>query len=237
MNAIVETDSEVLPAEAAQLGSTRSVHFLAVLTLLLGLLSPLALLRTLFWFVPFVAVILGAVALRLITLDPTKCGRRLALGGMLLALLFGTWAPTRYYTRQQWITDQARVFGDAWMKLVQERKFREAHQLHGRYGDRAKQGESLDDYYQTNKNAFENYLMLYGAGPLLKIVDSTGPIQVEYAGVDLVERHMAAAQVVLRYRVTIEQKGKPEQIPLRLLLRRQRERGTQDHHWYVEGVR
>ena len=61
-----------MPAEAAQLVEARSPHFLAVLTLVLGLLSFLALFHPSLVIVPLVALAFGVSALWSLAANPEK---------------------------------------------------------------------------------------------------------------------------------------------------------------------
>jgi hypothetical protein len=234
MNAI---EVEPAAAEAAELPHRRSLQPLAGLAFAFGLLSALALVRTMFWFIPLVGVILGAVSLRLLVKAPEQCGRRLALLGMALAMLFGTWGCTRYYTRQQWLCAQARTYADAFVKLLEEKKFQEAHQLHGRGGQRPGKNVSLGEFYRTDKQARTNFNVFYGAGPLEAIYESVEPIKGEFVEIDSLETQLRTDQVVLRYHVSYDQQRRPRELMMRVLIRRTPDSDTGDYSWYVEGVR
>ena len=179
MNAI-EYD-ETPAGEAAELGEYRSLQSLAVLTLVLGILSCLALFRTMFWIVPLVTLILGVIALRLLAANPEKIGRKAAIWGMALALLFGAWAPSRYFSRQWWLAGQARTYADAWMELVQQKKLKEAHQLHGRQetSERAR-GSRWTSTIGTISTRRPNYDAFFAAEPLKTFSELTGAVQVEF---------------------------------------------------------
>src|SRR5688500_10904316 len=83
------------------LASYQGVSIMAVLALLLGVASALALVHPFLWVVPPVAVVLSILAIRAIDApDSNLTGRRLAIAGLALALLFGLWAPSRVLTRQ-----------------------------------------------------------------------------------------------------------------------------------------
>lgn len=232
----IEAD-EIRAEDTAEPSTGRSLQTLAVVTLVLGLLSPLALVRTLFWVIPLVAVILGVISLRSLATHPEKCGRKVAICGMLLALLFGAWGPSRYYTRHKWLFDEARDYADAWMYLIQQRKFYEAHQLHGTRGQRAAEDVSLEEHYRSDKEGQRNYYMFFGAGPLEAIAQSAGPIEAHFEQLESQETNKGIDQVVLRYRVSIEDRGRRREIPLRVILRRAPDGETDDHQWYVEGTR
>ncbi len=222
---------------AAELSAGYSVQGLSVVTLALGLASPLALGRTIFWAIPLVTVVLGIVSLRSLATHPEKCGRTVAVCGILLALFFGTWAPARYITRYNWLTGQAREYADAWVSLLQQRKFREAHQLHGTRGQRAAEGTPLEEFYHNDKQGMRDYAMFFSAAPLESIVASTEPIEARFDQVELVETARKIDQIVLRYSLTIKESGRSREIPLRVIMRRVPDGETNDHQWFVEGAR
>ena len=60
---------------------------------------------------------------------------------MALALLFGTWAPARYLSRQHWLVGIARTYADTWVELVRQKNLQEAHQQHVPASQRALEGE------------------------------------------------------------------------------------------------
>jgi hypothetical protein len=232
MNAIEHDD---IPA--AELYEYRSPQPLAVLALVLGILSFLAVFRTLFWIVPLVAVILGATALWLLSADPEKIGRKAAICGMALALFFGAWGPSRYFSRQWWLSGQARVCADAWLELVQQKKLREAHQLHISQAQRAGERVTLDEFYRTNTYARSDYNTFFGSEPLKSFSELAGRAQIAFEQTDGYETDVNADIVTVRYRVTVDQDGRENSLPIHLVMRREPLPGTADFQWLVESVR
>jgi hypothetical protein len=234
MNAI---EHDERPAgEAAELGTYRSLQSLAVLTLVLGVLSCLALFSRLFWIVPLVTLILGVAALRLLAANPEKIGRKAAIWGMALALLFGAWAPSRQLSRQWWLAGQARTYADAWMELVRQKKLREAHQLHGGVGQRVGEGVSLDEYYRKDRYAQLNYDAFFVAEPLKTFSELTGAVQVEFERIEGSESSLGSDSVTVRYRVTYDRDGQQQVLPIRVILKRKLDDRTGDYQWFVESV-
>ena len=214
----------------------RSLQSLAVLTLVLGILSCLALFQTMFWIVPLATLILGVTALRLLSADPEKIGRQAAIWGMALALLFGAWAPSRYFSRQWWLAGQARAYADAWMELVQQKKLKEAHQLHGDRDRRADEGVTLDEYYRNDSSAQSNYDAFFAAEPLKTFSELTGAVQVEFERTEGYESSLGSDNVAVRYRVTYDRNGRQRVLPIRVILKRKLAGRTGDHQWFVEAV-
>lgn len=231
MNAIEHHD---MPA--AELTEYRSPQPLAVLALALGLLSFLAVFRPLFWIVPLLAFIFGMIGLWLLAGDPQKVGRKAAICGMALALLFGAWGPSRYLSRQWWLSHQARVYADTWLELIRQEKFREAHQLHGRQVERAGEGVTLDEFYRADKYAQSNYHLFFESEPLKSLSELAKSAQIMFERTEDYETEVDFDRVTLRYRVTANQDERKSSLPIRLVLRREPILETADSQWFVESV-
>jgi len=105
-----------LDAEVAQY---RPFCGLAVVAAAIGVLSALALLAPLFWFLPVLGVVLSAAALhRIAAADPVPVGRTAALAGLGLSLLFAVSAPTDFYYYRWHLRDEASRFGLLWLDLL-----------------------------------------------------------------------------------------------------------------------
>ena len=87
----------------------RQLSRLAVLSIPLGLLSAVSLISPLLWFVPMVAVAFALGGLWQISRSNESSGRHLALTGLGLAILFGTWGMTWTVSHRMVITRQARA--------------------------------------------------------------------------------------------------------------------------------
>ena len=108
----------------------RAISTSGVLSLGLGVLSFTALIFPLFWIFPVLGFLLALLSLRRIgKSDSHLTGRRVAVAGLLLSLLFGSMATTRYSMRQFIINNQAEDFATLWFTLFQEGSLLKAHQL------------------------------------------------------------------------------------------------------------
>ncbi len=129
----------------------RSLSGLAVLALLLGILSVVALAHPGAWIVPLPAIVCSLWALRRIQRQPEEfVGRKAALIGLTLALVFGTWAPSRYYCDRWILNRQAREFIEQWFQYVFQGELEVAHQATLDYYLRQPEGTLLDEYYQNS---------------------------------------------------------------------------------------
>lgn len=135
-------------AEQGDLTRYRTVSHAAVASLVLGLLSILALLQPLLWFLPAAAAIASIVALRSISANETALiGRKAALAGLALALLVSAWGVSYAASRRIILYNQARRYTDRWFELVQAGKLYQAHQLTLTLGERQAEGVSLEHLY------------------------------------------------------------------------------------------
>jgi hypothetical protein len=137
--------TDVLPAY-------RALSALAAISLLLGLLSFLALAHPAAWFIPSLAIGLGLVALRRIRRRPEALmGAGLAMVGVTLALFFLCWAPTSYFADRWLIQRQARQFCEQWLSAVLAGETGTAYQATLPVRTRQPVGTALDEYYELHE--------------------------------------------------------------------------------------
>jgi hypothetical protein len=207
---------------------------LAIVTLVLGLLSFVALFKTTLWIFPFVTIVLGGVSVFSLARNPEKIGRKAALLGIVLAVFFGSWAASRYFSRQQWLCGQARQNADAWLELIQENKLHEAHQLHLHPHER-------DDYVgkrasSTEEQPESDYDSFYGSSPLREFVKVAPEATVEFVRVeDYVPNGITGLTdtFVLRYVARYEEAGQPQELALRIVMRRNEQSAAGDCAWVI----
>lgn len=133
--------------ENDQVEGYRRLSRLAVWSIPLGLLSSLSLVSPLLWFLPVVAVAFALGGLWQIARSNDMTGRRLALTGMGLAILFGTWGMTWTISRQMVINRQSREHASEWLALMQQGEYMKAHQLGRNFFERLPSGSSLEEHY------------------------------------------------------------------------------------------
>ena len=166
-------------AEQEQLQSYRVICLTAVAAFVLGLLCPVSFIHYLLWGVPLCTLMLSALALRQINQRKGELsGATLAWIALMLALLFGTWAPTQHFTRQALLKTQAEAFADQWLSLLQEHQLELAHQLHKAPHQRKHQGAPLISLYEENELLREDKKAFYEKEPLKSL--STTPFQFSF---------------------------------------------------------
>jgi hypothetical protein len=129
----------------------RPISKLAVAALICGLLSALAIVDLYFLIVALAGVLLGALALGRIRRNASALiGRKAALCGLLLSILFGAagwsdWAAYRWMIRRE-----ARQFADLWFGFLAKNEPEKAFQLTIDPKYRWPLDETLADYYRAS---------------------------------------------------------------------------------------
>jgi hypothetical protein len=216
----------------------RPMSLLAFLTLALGLVSGIALAHPIAWFAPAITLVIGVYSLRRIS-EPRAnlAGRRLAMLGILLAVLFGAWAPSRYYTRQRHFFEAARQFADSWLALVREGKLQEAHQLTLMHHRRQATTAGLPRFYRENEQE-RQALANYFRKPLIKSLVELGT-KAEFvyrAGHAISPPEDGRQLVVLDYEARWQDESGPRTLPFLLSLERQDLPDSNMNIWRIEGA-
>lgn len=122
-------DHEHLPVQSGE-GTYQSLSVMAITGLLLGAASTLALLSLGFLVVPLVGIAVNAKALRNIA-EPSLAlsGRRLALAGLLLSLVFGICGLLQPWLVEFGLTAQSIDIARQWFEAVRANEPELAHQL------------------------------------------------------------------------------------------------------------
>lgn len=137
----------------AQIARYQNLSTLAVAGLILGLLSPLAIVDPLLWGLPLLGIVLSGLGLwRIAKNAPALVGRKAALVGLTLSIFFGATALTNRLTYRQMLRGQARRFALQWFEFLAHHQPREAHQLTQHPRDRQPLDEMLEDFYRESQN-------------------------------------------------------------------------------------
>ncbi len=116
-------------AEDNNVSGYKAIHWLAVVSLLLGLFSLLALATSFLWFTPAIAV--GASIVAIVLTGPKQdrySGRSLAIAGLVLGAFAMACAPMARLSRQQALYSAGAEYSKNWLRLVLEGKDQVAHQ-------------------------------------------------------------------------------------------------------------
>lgn len=165
----------------AEIAQYRAVSRLAVVGLVCGLLSPLAMMAVPFWAVPALAMGLSALALwRIARPALALTGRKAAMVGLVLGLVFAVAAPTDWLVYRRHMRKEARQFADLWFDYLRHGQPQKAHQLTLPPAERWRMDEALWEYYRaSDENAAE--LRRYAARPPIRAILALGEkAQVRY---------------------------------------------------------
>ncbi len=170
-------DIHITDSQDAEFAEYRALPGQAVVGLIFGLLSPLALVSPMLWIVPVVGVFFGGWALRRIQKHPAEyTGRTLAWAGLSFSLLLAAAAPTDWLVFRRMVRDEARQFSAQWFHyLADDRPAPEkAFQLTLPPQSRQPLGGSLWGYYRgtpKQRQALEGYVQT----PLVRTLLALGP--------------------------------------------------------------
>jgi hypothetical protein len=147
----------------------------AVLGLIFALLAPLALVDPMLWSIPAAGVFLSGWAIRRIKNHaPELAGRKMALAGLTLSLLFAAAVPADWFAYRRMVGNEARQFAALWFKYLNRDDPQKAHQLTLAPQWRRPSDNSLWDFYRGAPRLREQ-LESYVKMPLVRTLLALGP--------------------------------------------------------------
>jgi len=159
----------------AQLAEYHPLAGQAVLALIFGLLSPVALIDPMLWAVPLLGLLFSVWALRRINrYAPAMVGRKAALSALALSLLFAAAAPADWLVYRKMVRDEARQVADLWFRYLRDDQPQKAHQLTMAPQFRQPLDNKPWDFYRSNprwRQGLEEYVKL----PLIRTLLALGP--------------------------------------------------------------
>jgi hypothetical protein len=209
--------------------------------LALGALSISAVVSPVMWWLPVASTVLAIVALNIIAANRGEVlGRKTAILGLTLALLFGAWGVTRFLTQQSYLYRCARQLAESWMGMVQDGRLLEAYELHLHQEERQSPGVSLQRYYDENRDANDDYEWFFEQSPLTEIVALKGDGQLRFVrneGIH-VDRILGGRMESVRQRFAIdwEVDGAPRSISFIVVVSRSRLRELGEASWHLKEV-
>lgn len=218
----------------------RSICWLAVAALVLGVFSFGAVFIPLMWLLPVAGSTVAIAAL--ITLmrdtDNRQLGRCPAWIGLSLSLVFLAWGVSHQLARQYLMARQSQVFGQHWLQMILEGQVQEAYQLRLHPGERRGSAAEVASFLAQDEEgrfAFEQF----AREDLLVDLLELGPqATVQPVGAEDFESHFSRYEgqvdtITLRYRVQGDRDGSPESWIVRLVLSRLRDRELPEASWRV----
>jgi hypothetical protein len=186
----------------------RAVSGLAVAGLLAGLASPVALMGLLGWIVPAGGVLLNVLALaRIARAGPALIGRKAALAGLVLSLLFAAAAVSRWYVGNRLLHNEAMRFAAVWFDALRQGNPQKAFQLTLDPQHRWPPGEDPRNFDRGNPRRHEQ-LQRYVLQPPVRALLALGPkAQVRFCEAADQGQQDGHPWVQLTYAVTCDDPG------------------------------
>ena len=129
----------------------RPTNVLAIISLLIALVSGVALIH------PMLSVVaITSILVALVALHPSRAdgiGRPCAFLALALSVFFVSCGNTWFFYRRAVVFREARKNSEHWLGLMANRDYRQAHQLSREHYERIGPNKSLDDHYGDHAHA------------------------------------------------------------------------------------
>jgi hypothetical protein len=227
------------PSEAIEY---RPMSILAVLTMILGVGSILALAGPVLLFIPGLTLLMGLLAWRSIgRSEGGLAGRNAIVWGLGFAIFFTAMSLGRFLTQRALVARDARQISETFISLLLANQPQKAHQLQYLEHLRQPSGTSLWLHYRTTGDDYDA-LRRFVDAPLVHALLSLGSkATVRYYATEDISEAGGRTYVVQLYTVTYQEKGKPQTFYARITSRRDIDFETGILSWsidnYESGVR
>lgn len=235
MSALETSDSKAGEPVDEGLAGYRSVSPWSILSLILGIASPLAMIGPVLWVVPGLGIVVGLVALRSLAADADHLiGRKAAVAGLALSLLFFTAAISAAATNRWWLATEARTVAEQWFELLSEDHPKAAYQM---TPQRSAPTTAFPGGWPGGANDEEpkDPLQRFVEQPLIRFLLAHGKqAQIRHWSTEAVgaaDKKSDSASLV--YAVTWQHEDRKESFFVRLILRRELGKTIEDGAWTV----
>lgn len=235
-----------------------SIDSFAVLSLICGLLSTLAIIfNPIFLFFGVLGITVGlASLLRIQRSEGTLSGSLVAKVSVALALFSTCYYLGHSTARDSRISGQAREFAEHWLSLIQDGKYPEAHQLTRTFFDRELPGTDLAEVYSPKKKLVPKspqelmqaatdlsgtpYEQMedFFRQPTMKILRDKGKnCKIRFVrNVDHWQKGSRVDYVEQEFELEYEENGKPVKRPFTVTMLREHYKGIYGAQWAVDMV-
>ena len=172
-----------------QIAQYRAINPFAVVALVLGILSSLALIYQPLWVLPLVGIGSALISIRQIRSSGSQIGQGAAFTAIVLAVFFLTATFTRDRVRPWIVVHQAREFNEHFLELLRLNNHESAHQLTLPFPHRQSNQTDLKVFYHKNKNANDDLATFLQKQPLSKWTVNAQQGQISFRSLDRYERH------------------------------------------------
>ena len=218
----------------AQTSEYQSVSTFAIVALLVGLASGLAFIHPMLWTIPVLAVALSGVALyRIAHSDGEQVGRKLALAGLVAALVLGSAAASKRFVFQWAVQRDARAFALLWFDLLAEGEPHKAHQLANSPLARQRLDSDLWEHYRNTPEARKS-LHDFVEQPLARILLEVGDRSDVRPFNSAAETRKGRTSVRVDYSVSFESADGLQTLFCSLFLDRTRDPDSGNAEWQLK---
>lgn len=215
----------------------RAISGLAAGALALGLIAPIAFAAPALWVVPILGVASSVLALRRVaSYAPALLGRKAALAGLALSVLFGVAAPTSWLVYRWELRNEARRFGAFWFDFLLKNEPHKALQLTENHQLRQPLDDSLWEFYpkgSESRTRLEQFLHDKTVRTLLALGDKA---IVRYYDTERHGKDIGRDTVLQTYAVTFQSEGEPTTFFVALEMDRFPVPATGRAYWRVANV-
>jgi hypothetical protein len=212
----------------------RPVSKLAVAALLFGLAAASALAHPLLWCVPLLGVVLAIAALvRLKRAEVPMIGRKAAIVGLVLSILFGAIAPVHSATVNYWLLARAQRLADEWFARIQTGRVQEAYDLmlHSTGGKHPPPPGPHGDATNDVHTELETFAERQPEAKLLKMGAAAKP---QFLAAEVTPDEGDRSAIGLLYRVPIQGEGAATHLTVQFNVQRRMEPGGE--RWLISSV-
>lgn len=201
-------DVHITDARDLELAAYHPLAGQAVVGLIFGLLSPLALIDPGLWIFPALGVVFGVWALRRIEKNaPELTGRGMAVVGLTLSLLLASAAPADWLVYRKKLREEAREFSAEWFRCLAHDAPHRAYQFTLPPSARRLGESNLWSVYRDSPR-LRQHLESYVTTPLVRTLLALGPrAQVRFYDTVSQNTFNGNDQVEQLYAVTFEEAG------------------------------
>ncbi len=226
-----------LNSEAGELPDYRPISSLALVALLAGLASALAMVHPELWCLPIVGVVIAALALRNLALaERPMVGRKAALAGLALSLLFGAAAPARFFSQQFWLASRADHLAQQWFAELGAGRIQAAYDLMLHTGGPSHPPpKSHDAALAAAAEEIKTELQLFSERqPIAKLLALGAQAQPERLAADVLHDELGRDTVVLFYVVRFPGADVLHPLAVQMQVERRHEPGGE--RWLIGSV-
>jgi hypothetical protein len=213
----------------------RSVEPWALFGLIAGLLAPLGLLSSVLWLLPWAGIAVNVLALRRLKLDANRVGRRAALLGLGLSLIFAVLPVVQTAADRVLLPPQGRVVADQFFEFLRQDSPEKALNLKFAPDYQQPLDDELWNFYRYDNEAKEqlNALVRF---PLARTLLALGPrAEVRYFRTVGVSAEGNRALVIYWYTVSYaDRDGKKKTFVVSVLMERLPTRKPGINPWRVK---